>query len=177
MTVLVRRSLVTLLSLIAALALVLASAAEAKVSLVRLTSPVRPGAYATLTVQVSRSARCSITVTYKSGRSQAAGLYRKRSVSGRVSWSWKVGTRTTSGRWPITVSCGSVGTLRTSFVVKRKSSSGGGSGSSKCDPNYRGACVPIVPYDLDCADISGTVYVVGVDVHRFDGDGDGVGCE
>jgi micrococcal nuclease len=46
-----------------------------------------------------------------------------------------------------------------------------------CDPNYRGACVPRVPYDLDCADIDGPVYVVGVDVHRFDGDGDGVGCE
>lgn len=155
--------------------LVLATVAEAKVTLVRVTSPVRPGAHATLTVKVSRTARCAISVRYKSGPSQAAGLYTKRSASGRVSWSWKVGTRTTPGRWPITVSCGSVGTLRTSFVVKRRTTGGGGSG--RCDPNYRGACVPIVPYDLDCADISGTVYVVGVDVHRFDGDGDGVGCE
>ena len=48
---------------------------------------------------------------------------------------------------------------------------------SGCDPNYQGACVPIVPYDLDCADIDGTVYVRGDDPHRFDGDGDGVGCE
>jgi len=48
---------------------------------------------------------------------------------------------------------------------------------SNCDHNYRGACVPRVPYDLDCADIDGPVYVVGVDVHRFDADGDGVGCE
>ena len=158
-----------------ALSLVFATAAEAKVTLVRVTSPVKPGAYATLTVKVSRSARCAITVRYKSGPSQAAGLYTKRSASGRVSWSWKVGTRTTPGRWPITVSCGAVGTLRTSFVVKRRATGGGGSG--RCDPNYRGACVPIVPYDLDCADINGTVYVVGVDVHRFDGDGDGVGCE
>ena len=44
---------------------------------------------------------------------------------------------------------------------------------SGCDPNYEGACVPIVPYDLDCADIDGTVYVRGDDPHRFDGDGDG----
>ena len=49
--------------------------------------------------------------------------------------------------------------------------------SSGCDPNYRGACVPNVPYDLDCADINGPVYVVGRDPHGFDGDGDGVGCE
>ncbi len=48
---------------------------------------------------------------------------------------------------------------------------------SNCDPNYRGACVPNVPYDLDCADIDGPVYVVGRDPHGFDGDGDGVGCE
>lgn len=46
-----------------------------------------------------------------------------------------------------------------------------------CDPNYEGACVPDVPYDLDCADIDGPVYVVGSDPHGFDGDNDGVGCE
>lgn len=46
-----------------------------------------------------------------------------------------------------------------------------------CDPNYEGACVPNVPYDLDCADIDGPVYVVGSDPHGFDGDNDGVGCE
>ena len=46
-----------------------------------------------------------------------------------------------------------------------------------CDPNYTGYCVPIVSYDLDCKDIRHRVYVVGVDIHHFDGDGDGVGCE
>lgn len=46
-----------------------------------------------------------------------------------------------------------------------------------CDPNYDGACVPLVSYDLDCPDIQGPVYVVGVDVHRFDRDRNGVGCE
>jgi hypothetical protein len=168
-----RRSLV--LAVCVAVTLTLTSTAAARVSLVSVTSPVSAGAYATLTVSVSRSARCSITVRYKSGPSQAAGLYPKQGR--RISWRWKVGTRTTPGRWPIVVSCGSAGTLRTSFVVRRRSGSGGGGGSGGCDPNYRGACVPIVPYDLDCADIDGPVYVVGVDIHRFDGDGDGVGCE
>lgn len=46
-----------------------------------------------------------------------------------------------------------------------------------CDPNYDGACVPLVSYDLDCPDIQGPVYVVGVDVHKFDRDENGVGCE
>ena len=48
---------------------------------------------------------------------------------------------------------------------------------SKCDPNYKGTCVPIVSYDLNCDDISGSVSVVGSDRHGFDGDGDGSGCE
>jgi hypothetical protein len=46
-----------------------------------------------------------------------------------------------------------------------------------CDPNYKGACVPIVGYDLNCADIGAMVQVVGSDPNRFDADGDGYGCE
>ena len=47
-----------------------------------------------------------------------------------------------------------------------------------CDSNYIRACVPVVSYDLDCVDIGyQTVQVVGRDHHRFDGDGDGFGCE
>lgn len=52
-----------------------------------------------------------------------------------------------------------------------------GSSSSNCDPNYTGGCVPKVSYDLDCGDISFSVWVVGTDIHGFDGDGDGHGCE
>ena len=47
---------------------------------------------------------------------------------------------------------------------------------SNCDPNYN-PCVPNVSYDLDCSDISFSVTVTGRDHHRFDGDGDGAGCE
>jgi micrococcal nuclease len=49
--------------------------------------------------------------------------------------------------------------------------------TSKCDPNYTGRCVPPYPPDVDCADISGPVRVVGRDPHRLDGDNDGIGCE
>lgn len=104
-----------LVACILAATLAFATTADATVSRVRITSPVSAGSYATLTVRVSRVATCSITVLYKSGPSSAAGLYPKRGT--RISWTWKVGTRTTPGRWPIVVSCGSAGTLRTSFVV------------------------------------------------------------
>jgi hypothetical protein len=92
-----------------------ATAATTSVRLVAVTSPIAHGAYATLTVAVSSVQTCSITVNYKSGPSRAQGLYPKR--GSRISWRWKVGTRTTPGRWGIDVLCGSAGSLRTSFVV------------------------------------------------------------
>ena len=50
----------------------------------------------------------------------------------------------------------------------------------KCDPNYQG-CIPPYPPDLDCTEIKrmklAPIRVIGVDVHKFDGDGDGIGCD
>ena len=107
------------LALIVVLALAIPTAASARVRLVSKTSPVNAGSYATLTASVMPARTCSITVYYKSGPSHAAGLNSKRPRNGRVSWTWKVGTRTTPGRWRIFVSCGSAGSLNTSFVTKR----------------------------------------------------------
>jgi resuscitation-promoting factor RpfB len=53
-----------------------------------------------------------------------------------------------------------------------------------CDPNYRGACVPIAS-DVDCAGSSGNglvyvqgpVTVIGSDIYDLDRDGDGIGCD
>ncbi len=71
---------------------------------ISVSSPVRAGANATLTAQTTPGANCTITVYYKSGRSTAAGLISKTADSGgRVSWTWKVGSNTTSGSWRIVV--------------------------------------------------------------------------
>jgi hypothetical protein len=100
---------------------VLASAQQLQVRLVSLTSPVGPGNDATIAVQTVPNASCGITVIYKSGPSRASGLVPKTSdIKGNVSWTWRVGTRTTPGKWPITVSCsagGQQGRLETVFVV------------------------------------------------------------
>lgn len=56
--------------------------------------------------------------------------------------------------------------------------------SPRCDPNYAGACVPIAS-DVDCSSgrgngpayVRGPVRVIGRDIYRLDGDGDGIGCE
>jgi hypothetical protein len=100
-----------------AVALILPATAQATVKLIRV-SPTYAGDYATLTAAVAPARKCSIVVHYKSGDSTAQGLYPKRPTAGRVSWTWKVGTNTTAGRWAITVSCGTAGTLNTSFVAR-----------------------------------------------------------
>ena len=47
-----------------------------------------------------------------------------------------------------------------------------------CHPSYPDVCIPYPPPDLDCADIPYRNFrVTGPDVHRFDGDNDGWGCE
>jgi micrococcal nuclease len=52
--------------------------------------------------------------------------------------------------------------------------------NNKCDSNYQG-CIPQYPPDLDCTEIKkmglAPIRVIGVDVHKFDGDGDGIGCD
>ncbi|MDQ4078081.1 MAG: thermonuclease family protein [Chloroflexota bacterium] len=68
---------------------------------------VAAGAMATVGVQTSPGTTCSITVEYKSGPSKAAGLEAKQAGGdGSVWWTWKVGTNTTPGIWPVYIGCG-----------------------------------------------------------------------
>jgi competence protein ComEC len=74
------------------------------INVVSLTSPITAGGIAKLTINTFPGAACTITVYYKSGASQAAGLGPQTANSnGDVTWSWKVGSRTTPGTWRIVV--------------------------------------------------------------------------
>ena len=54
---------------------------------------------------------------------------------------------------------------------------GDGAGDG-CDPAYPDVCIPPAPPDLDCGDITFRDFtVLAPDPHRFDGGGDGTGCE
>jgi len=65
-----------------------------------------------------------------------------------------------------------------SFTVEKVPTSKSTTASPTCDPNYARFCVPIVSYDLNCADIRARVRVVGNDIHGFDNGGEpNVGCE
>jgi hypothetical protein len=85
------------------------SPAPAQTVIAFLNAPLTAarGQNATLKVRTSPNISCSIEVDYKSGPSTAAGLETKTSDgAGNVSWTWKVGSNTTPGSWPITVTCG-----------------------------------------------------------------------
>lgn len=50
--------------------------------------------------------------------------------------------------------------------------------AGNCDPSYPDGCIPASPPDLDCGDITFRRFtVLPPDPHRFDGDGNGIGCE
>ena len=88
----------------------LASQASACVRVVKFTSRVNANETASLTVKVSPAAWCRITVTYDTVVSHAKGLGPKR--GGEITWTWKVGSRTRPGKWPVVVDCGKGGKLR-----------------------------------------------------------------
>ncbi len=80
--------------------------ASLSVTITSLISPVAQGSSATLRARTAAGAACTITVVYKSGPSSAQGLGPKTADgSGAVSWTWTVGSRTTPGSWPVTVTC------------------------------------------------------------------------
>ena len=59
-----------------------------------------------------------------------------------------------------------------------------GVAGEECHPSYEGRCVPIAA-DVDCSNgsgdgpvyVAGPIRVVGPDVYRLDGYGDGLACE
>jgi hypothetical protein len=96
--------------------------ATLSIKLTARTATVARNKTASVTIRTSPRAACSIDVEYKSGRSKATGLGDKTAnSSGDVTWSWKVGSNTTRGTWPIFIGCdlaSSSGTIETSLTVK-----------------------------------------------------------
>ena len=77
------------------------------VSMQSLTSPVRPGDNASMTIKTNPKAACSIKVEYTNNQpSSDSGLVPKNADEyGIVSWSWSVEPNRLPGIWPATVTC------------------------------------------------------------------------
>ena len=80
------------------------SSDKKNIELVSLTDYVSPGETAHIQIKSTPNTEHEISVTYSSGTSTAEGLYNKYSNSnGYVEWSWKVGTNTSEGSYPISI--------------------------------------------------------------------------
>lgn len=101
------------------LGLTAASTAAAAIRLISVTSPVRAGGSVTLIVRATTTSPCSIRVHFGSRRPIIdAGLYPRAPLFSVLHWTWKMPARAARGRWSVDVSCGAVGSLRTSLVVR-----------------------------------------------------------
>jgi hypothetical protein len=105
------------LSLAVVVAAVFVSAAAAAVRVTKRPGRVSTGDLASVTVTVSPRARCTIGVYYSTTASRAAGLGAKRGTT--ITWTWRVGSNTKPGTWPVKVDCGKSGKTQTSITVRR----------------------------------------------------------
>jgi len=88
------------------------------IKLISITSPIRRGATASVSVVGIPDTQYTISVYYSSGASTASGLGPKTSdASGKVSWSWKIGTRTTQTGHYLVISGGGQ-SLTVDFTVQ-----------------------------------------------------------
>ncbi len=92
------------------------------VSITEFTSPVSPNSQVTLRAKTQPGADCRIAVFYSSGPSEADGLESKKANSnGSVSWTWKVGPKTSPGEYRVVVTANfesKSGREETKLVVK-----------------------------------------------------------
>ncbi|QQE80424.1 hypothetical protein [Alicyclobacillus sp. SO9] len=63
-----------------------------------------PGQYASIKVKTKPNVQGTIEVDYSSGPSHSSSLNPKTAdPNGYITWTWKVGSRTTPGNWPVTI--------------------------------------------------------------------------
>lgn len=91
-----------------------------------LTSPVKPGENASLTIKTNAGATCEITVTYgeigeEDKQSTDSGLEpQEADIYGMVTWAWTVETSRPLGTYPVEVTCANEaksGYLRVDLIV------------------------------------------------------------
>ena len=88
------------------------------IKLVSISSPVSRGSTAKVSIIGKPNTKYTISVYYSSGASTPAGLDPKTSdANGKVSWSWKIGSRTTQTDHYLVISGGGQ-SLKVGFTVK-----------------------------------------------------------
>lgn len=92
------------------------------VSVTVLTSPIKAGSNASITVKTKPLAACSITVEYDKKPSTDTGLVPKSADDyGVVTWAWTVESGRPAGKWPVDVTCardGKSGYVRGDLIIE-----------------------------------------------------------
>lgn len=84
----------------------IASTAPIGVATQMVSSPVKSGDNASITVKTNPAADCSISVTYNDIPAHDSGLIAKPADEfGLASWSWTVAPSAPKGTWPVWVTC------------------------------------------------------------------------
>lgn len=85
----------------------IAANAPASASIQSLSSPVRPGENASVTVKGLPSSSCVIKVEYNKIASNDTGLKLTKILDefGVATWSWTVEPTVPEGKWPVTITC------------------------------------------------------------------------
>ncbi|RWZ78317.1 MAG: hypothetical protein EOT05_00945 [Candidatus Microsaccharimonas sossegonensis] len=84
----------------------LANNVPANASVQSLTSPVRPGDNASISVKGNPGSTCTIKVEYNKVSSTDSGLIAKKTDEfGVITWSWFVEATVPEGKWPVTINC------------------------------------------------------------------------
>jgi hypothetical protein len=96
----------TLVLMCGALAAGTAAAGALPLALVALTSPVRVGHDARMTVQTAPDVECILLVYYRSSAGDVDLSFPKRADrKGLVTWTWRVSPAAVPGTWPLIVHC------------------------------------------------------------------------
>lgn len=85
----------------------IAANAPASASIQSLSSPVRPGDNASVTVKGNPTSSCMIKVEYNKVPSNDTGLKLTKILDdfGVTTWSWTVESTVPEGKWPVTITC------------------------------------------------------------------------
>ena len=96
--------------------------ANVGVSVQVITSPVKPGENASVSIRTNQLADCTISVKYGDVTAADSGLVKKKADEfGLASWAWTVAPDAPEGAWPVRITCANQkksGMVEASLVVK-----------------------------------------------------------
>ncbi len=137
-----------------------------------------PGALVAVTAATNRSKSDRDPASWQPSNRGAWCLYAADWLTVKQRWQLTMDAREARALRNMLAGCGQGSPPATAAPTPPPAPSPAPVAGSGCDAAYPDVCVPPAPPDLDCGEIPHRRFrVLPPDPHRFDGDGDGLGCE